>query len=65
MCVSTPKVEPATPPPKIETMDAASETAANREADLKRRRMALSRQQTQVGGAMQGSQATGKTKLGE
>ena len=63
MCISTPKIQQPAAPPKIETMDPASNVAASREADLRRRRQALDRMQTQGGGAMQGSEA-GKTKMG-
>ena len=63
MCISSPKVEAAPPPPKVESMDATNNIAASREADLRRRRQALSRMNTQAGGPMQGSDA-GKAKLG-
>lgn len=63
MCISTPKVQQPAAPPKIETMDPSANIAANREADLRRRRQALDKMQTQSGGAMQGPEA-GKTKMG-
>ena len=67
MCVSTPKPQAPAPPPKVETMDGSGNVAANRDAEARRKRMALSRIQTQGGGAMQGSEANqgGKGKLGE
>ena len=67
MCIaSKPKTTPAPPPPKVETVESTGNVAANREAENRRRRYALSRQQTQGGGAMQGSGAVGgKGKLGE
>lgn len=65
MCIgSKPKVQPAPPPPKMETMDSTSNVAAGREADMRRKRYALSKTQTQGGGAMQGGSDSGKTKLG-
>ena len=67
MCVSKPKIQQPAAPPKVETMDSSANVAANREANLRRRRQALDRMQTQGGGAMQGSEASGqgKTKMGE
>jgi hypothetical protein len=59
MCVSTPKVEPAPPPPSIETVDPSGNTAANRDAERRRRRYAQSRASTRSGGAMQGPDAAG------
>lgn len=64
MCVSTPKVEKPAAPPKVETMETEANVAAGREAARRRQLLALSRQDTLGGGAMQGSQAAGKTKLG-
>ena len=68
MCItSKPKTTPAPAPPKVETVESSGNVQANREAENRRRRYALSRQQTQGGGAMQGSSAApgGKGKLGE
>ena len=65
MCVSTPKINTTTPtaPTKTVEMDATQNNVAARESDMRRRRRALSRASTMTG-AMQGSEAAGKTKLG-
>jgi hypothetical protein len=67
MCsVSKPKQQAAPPPPTTETVDPSGNIAANRDADRRRRRFAMSRMNTQAGGAMQGESAgTAKKKLGE
>ncbi|MBQ9526712.1 MAG: hypothetical protein IJR68_03800 [Fretibacterium sp.] len=67
MCVSSPKISTPTTaitaPTKAVEMDAGQNVAAARESDIQRRRRALSRASTMTG-AMQGTEATGKTKLG-
>ena len=64
MCVSTPKINtPVQAPVKAVEMDTAQNTIAARESDMRRRRQALSRASTMTG-AMQGTEAAGKTKLG-
>jgi len=68
MCVSSPKIQAPTQqvvaPTKTVEMDAAQNTVAARESDIRRRQRALSRASTMTG-AMQGTEATGKAKLGQ
>ena len=63
MCISTPKVETPTAPPKIEQMDATQNVAAARQSDIRRRQRALGRSAAMTGSY--GNEAAGKTRLGQ
>ena len=70
MCMSTPKAETPSQPPKLETVDIEGNKAASKAAELRRRQAALSRSDTMApngvaGGAMAQGSGTGKKKLGE
>jgi hypothetical protein len=64
MCMSTPKMETPSQPPKLEAVDTAENKAASTAAELRRRQAALSRSDTMAGGAMAPA-GSGKKKLGE
>ena len=63
MCASTPSIQPAPAPPETKMYESEAAVSANRAAEARRRRIALSRMDTQSGGAMQGPDA-GKLKMG-
>ena len=65
MCMSTPKAETPSQPPKLETVDIEGNKAASKAAELRRRQAALSRSDTMAAGAMAQGSGTGKKKLGE
>jgi hypothetical protein len=65
MCVSTPKQQQPALPPTIQNVNTENDMISSKAADVRRRRQMLSRADTQGAGAMQGSQAPGKTKLGQ
>ena len=62
MCVSTPKMETPSAPPRTESVEAESNKAAARAALVRRRQAMLSRSDAMAGGQQQGK---GKVKLGE
>jgi hypothetical protein len=63
MCFSKPTTAPIPPTPQM--VNSENDMVASKSADVRRRRQMLSRADTRGAGAMQGSQAAGKTKLGE